>query len=232
MTQMHKHKLVKFGASLVTAAALIWTLPAQAEEAVAADAAAAEAEAEAAAAEEESGGWLDSLFGSEEPAAEQGPTKAELDQRDSYMRNIVPVYFPAVPFGWKVIVGDDNSVSYIHTVGNSNNNGTIIKMRYTRKTSRMDAAAYMDHYVYQHSCTDKIKQGTGFYTTSCMTNNTYTIVVGEVDNMYIIELKGDYNAAARAIIENYVGNIVNGKKVFMDRNIGDMTTRTTSAAAQ
>lgn len=139
-----------------------------------------------------------------------------------YMRNIVPVYFPPVPFGWNIEI-EDNVVRYIN-VANSKNKGqaTTIKMRYTRKTSRMDASRYMDFYINNHSCTDKVEQGYGFYTTSCVTNNTYTIVIGEVNNMYIIELVGDYNAAARAIIENYVGSIIRGKRVFYDRSIGEL----------
>lgn len=139
-----------------------------------------------------------------------------------YMRNIVPVFFPPVPFGWNIDI-DDKVVRYVN-VANAKvkTQATTIKMRYTRKTRRMDASAYMDNYISSHACSEKIEQGHGFYTTSCVTNNTYTIVIGEVNNMYIIELVGDYNAAARAIIENYVGSIIRGKRVFYDRSIGEL----------
>lgn len=165
-------------------------------------------------------------------AAQIMPSPEAQARYNEYMRTIVPVYFPAVPFGWDVKV-ENNTVSYIHAEAPdpatgrkaSPGSATTIKMRYTRKTSRMDAAAYMDNYVNTHSCELKVKQGTGFYTTACMSTNTYAIVIGEVDNMYIIELIGQYNSAARAIIEHYVGSIVNGKHVFADRTIGDMTDR-------
>ena len=130
---------------------------------------------------------------------------------DAYMKNIEPVYYPPVPFGWQVAD---------HT--------TTIKMFYTRKTANMDAERYMSNYVYNHSCTNMFKQGTGFYTADCLESNTYAIVIGEVDNMYVIELTGDYNNAARAIIEGYVSSIISGKKVFADRNIGNMRDRDSS----
>lgn len=138
-----------------------------------------------------------------------------------YMMNIVPVYFPAVPFGWSVGI-QDNVVTYVNQSGKGPMKNTAIKMRYTRKTASMDAAKYMDYYVHNHSCADKEMQGKGFYTTSCINTNTFTIVIGEVNNMYVIELTGEYNSAARAIIENYVGSIVRGKRVFADRGIGEL----------
>ena len=148
---------------------------------------------------------------------------------DAYMKNIEPVYYPPVPFGWQVVVGTDNSVSYVHAnQGEGADHTTTIKMFYTRKTANMDAERYMSNYVYNHSCTNMFKQGTGFYTADCLESNTYAIVIGEVDNMYVIELTGDYNNAARAIIEGYVSSIISGKKVFADRNIGNMRDRDSS----
>lgn len=150
---------------------------------------------------------------------------------DAYMKNIEPVYYPPVPFGWQVVVGSDNSVSYVHANQSEGaDHTTTIKMFYTRKTAKMDAERYMRNYVYNHSCTNMFKQGTGFYTADCLESNTYAIVIGEVDNMYVIELTGDYNNAARAIIEGYVSSIITGKKVFADRNIGNMRDRDGSPA--
>lgn len=83
----------------------------------------------------------------------------------------------------------------------------------------------MNDYVIKNNCAEKSQQGNGFYTTSCRKSNTYAIVIGEVDNLYLIELIGNYNHAAQAIIEQYVGNIVNGKKVFANRDIGDINMR-------
>ena len=162
-------------------------------------------------------------------------TPEEKARNDAYMRNIVPVYFPAVPFGWNVLV-QDNTVSYLYD-RNENTEipskvdpenpraTTTIRMQYTRKTMHKDAAAVMDEYVSTNACNPKVKEGTGFYTASCLGINTYAIVIGEADNLYLIELTGEYNNAARAIIESYVGNIISGKRVFADRNIGDMTDR-------
>lgn len=159
-------------------------------------------------------------------AAPGEPDKASIKKWNEYMNNIVPVFFPAVPFGWNIEIAD-GAVTYNNVQKNKkgvvdSSKGTYIKMRYTRKTARMDASRYMDYYINSHSCTDKLQQGKGFYTTSCVTTNTYTIVIGEIDNMYIIELSGDYNNSARAIIENYVGAIVRGKRVFADRSIGEI----------
>lgn len=165
------------------------------------------------------------------------PTAEEQARFDAYMRNIVPVYFPAVPFGWKVEVdSNENVVKYTHQDdpnstygsfinGQSSPMSTTIKMYYTRKTMYRDAAAYMNDYVIKNNCAEKSQQGNGFYTTSCRKSNTYAIVIGEVDNLYLIELIGNYNHAAQAIIEQYVGNIVNGKKVFANRDIGDINMR-------
>lgn len=151
----------------------------------------------------------------------------ELQARyDAYMRNIEPVYYPPVPFGWQVVINNDNTVSYIHAnASDGADHTTTIKMRYTRKTANMDAECYMRNYTYSHSCTNMFKQGTGFYTADCLESNTFAIVIGEVDNLYVIELTGDYSNAARAIIESYVSDIITGKKVFADRNIGNMRDR-------
>lgn len=139
-----------------------------------------------------------------------------------YMRNIRPVYFPAVPYGWKVTIGSDNTVSYTHTKGSSSVVDTTIKMYYTRRTLYQDAATVMDDYVAKNSCEEKTMVGKGFYTTSCGISNTYAIVIGEPNNMYTIELIGNYGPASSAIISNYVNAIVSGKKVFKDRNIGEV----------
>lgn len=163
------------------------------------------------------------------------PTAEELARFNAYMNNIVPVYFPPVPFGWKVEV-DKNVVKYTHqddpnTTASSFINGqssptsTTINMYYTRKTAGRDAATFMNGYVNKNGCAEKSQQGNGFYTTACRKSNTYAIVIGEVDNLYLIELVGNYNQAAQVIIEQYVGNIVNGKKVFADRDIGDINMR-------
>lgn len=144
-------------------------------------------------------------------------------QNDYYMRNIRPVYFPAVPFGWKIEISDDNTVSYIHAKSEGSESGTTIKMRYTRRTYGMDAAGFMDRYISANSCEDKTKVGKGFFTTSCGVSNTYAIAIGEKNNLYFIELVGNYSSASSAIISNYVNSIVSGKKVFKDRNIGDVS---------
>lgn len=174
------------------------------------------------------------LAASSSDQAQMMPSPKELARFNAYMRNIVPVYYPAVPFGWEVKI-EDNTVSYIRKNSDDdasrtsdalgNDPDTTIRMYYTRKTLGKNAAAFMDDYVAKNGCEAKSKQGTGFYTTSCRNTNTYAIVIGEKDNLYRIELIGNYNTAARTIIEHYVGNIVNGKKVFANRNIGDMTDR-------
>lgn len=142
---------------------------------------------------------------------------------DEYMRNIVPVYFPPVPYGWQIEIAPDNTVSYFHPKSkNSDEVDTTINMRYTRRTLDQDAEAFIDEYIATNSCEDKTQQGHGFYTTTCGVTNTYAIVIGEVNNMYLIELKGNYSSAASAIIGSYVNSIVKGKRVFKDRSIGEL----------
>lgn len=170
---------------------------------------------------------LTPVFAEEEEIPPEILAAAEEQDRlnDAYMRNIRPVHFPPVPYGWQIEVKEDNTVSYYHKKSKKSEEiDTTINMRYTRRTIDLDAAAFMDDYVRTHSCEDKQQQGHGFYTTSCGVTNTYAIVIGEINNMYLIELKGSYSSAASAIIGDYVNSIVSGKKVFKDRNIGEMNS--------
>ena len=39
--------------------------------------------------------------------------------------------------------------------------------------------------------------------------------------MYTVEITGEYTSIAKSLINEYVRNIVNGKRTFEDRNIGE-----------
>ena len=134
---------------------------------------------------------------------------------------IRPVHFPPVPVGWTMDV-INNKVEYQSPINlKTNNSDTIIDFTYTIDTKGMDAKKYAESYVKEKECSKAKALGKGFYTTSCETLNTYAIFIGEVDNLYKIELHGDYASDASVLIKNYVNEIINGKHVFNDRTIGD-----------
>ena len=47
------------------------------------------------------------------------------------------------------------------------------------------------------------------------------VIVGEINNMYTVEIIGDYSTVAMGLINTYVTQIVTGKRTFDDREIGD-----------
>lgn len=134
---------------------------------------------------------------------------------------IRPVYFPPVPSGWSLNVLN-TTIEYHSPINKkTNSSDTIVAFTYTKDTKGMDAKKYIDNYIKEKECSKATALGMGFYTTSCEKLNSYAIVIGEVDNLYKIELTGNYASDASVLIKNYVNEIINGKHVFNNRNIGD-----------
>lgn len=139
------------------------------------------------------------------------------------VNEIRPVYFPAVPEGWKIsLIG--NSVEYeAPKLTDSNADPTFITFTYTKNTAGKDAKSFSQNYSSKNSCQSARKLGYGFYTIRCPIANRYVIIVGEPNNLYQIELTGTYTDGANALISDYVNKIISGKHVFRNRFIGDTT---------
>lgn len=135
-------------------------------------------------------------------------------------------FFPPVPEGWSMSV-DGKSVVYSSPVPkDSKTPATQVCITYTRNTSGKDAAAYADDYVKLNKCSQKSQHGKGFYTTNCKTVGKDAVIIGESDNLYLIELKGIYNQVSTDLINSYVNSVISGKHTFHDRNIGEVVTST------
>lgn len=135
-------------------------------------------------------------------------------------------FFPPVPEGWSMSV-DGKSVVYSSPVPkDSKTPATQVRITYTRDTSGRDAAAYTDDYVKLNGCSQKSQQGKGFYTTNCKTVGKDAVIIGEPDNLYLIELNGLYNQVSTDLINSYVNSVISGKHSFHDRNIGEEVTST------
>lgn len=134
---------------------------------------------------------------------------------------IKSAFLPAVPESWNMTI-DGKTVIYSAPVAKKGEKpATVVKFTYTRATKGRDAAAVMDEYIRVHQCSPKTEQGKGFYTTSCATVSTDAVVVGEPDNMYTLEVVGLYNQASTNLINSYLNEIINGKRTFEDRDIGE-----------
>ena len=88
------------------------------------------------------------------------------------------------------------------------------------RTHGQDAAAYADGVIKERSCSAKVRAGTGFYTAACPGSGSHLVWVGEPGNLYMVEISGYYDRGVKALVEGYISAVVNGKRVFRDRNIG------------
>lgn len=136
------------------------------------------------------------------------------------MNDIVPVHSPPVPEGWKqTLMG--NVLIYTAPKVKGQEEDTILRFTYSRNTHMQDAETFAQTYGTGHKCETTTKLGHGFYTLKCGAESTFTIVIGEVDNLYLIEMKGLADDASKTIVNNYLKELINGKHVFMDRFVGD-----------
>lgn len=138
---------------------------------------------------------------------------------------IRPAYFPAVPESWGVaIVGNTVEYSSPTNPKTQKQPKTVVRFTYSRSTNQKDAKTIIDEYVKNNGCKSPIQQGKGFYTASCASIDRDVVVVGEVSNMYTVELCGEYDRIAISIINAYINSVINGKRTFEDREIGEKIT--------
>ena len=130
-------------------------------------------------------------------------------------------YFPPVPESWNVTVEGD-TVVYSSPVNKTQPTpSSTVRFTYSKRTQGKDAKTVVDDYVSQNQCKEAKTLGKGFYTASCPNIGRDVVVIGEVNNMYTVEISGDYNTVSTNLINAYVNSIVNGKRTFDNRDIGE-----------
>jgi hypothetical protein len=131
-------------------------------------------------------------------------------------------FFPPVPETWTMAVEGKTVVYSSPVPKGSKNPATQVRITYTKDTGGRDAAAYADDYASLNKCAAKARHGKGFYTTNCQTAGKDAVIIGESDNLYLIELKGIYNQVSTELINTYVNTVISGKHTFRDRDIGEV----------
>ncbi len=140
-------------------------------------------------------------------------------------------FFPPVPETWTMEL-DGRTVVYSSPVPKgSKEPATQVRITYTKNTGGRDAAAYADDYIRLNRCAPKSSHGKGFYTTNCQTAGKDAVIIGESDNLYLIELKGVYNQVSTDLINSYVNTVISGKHTFRDRDIGEVVPDSQAAYA-
>lgn len=130
-------------------------------------------------------------------------------------------YFPPVPESWNVSV-EGETVVYSSPVSKTQPTpSSIVRFTYSKRTYGKDSKDIVDDYVKKNQCRDAKILGKGFYTASCPNIGRDVVVIGEVNNMYTVEISGDYNTVSTNLINTYVNSIVNGKRTFENRDIGE-----------
>lgn len=131
-------------------------------------------------------------------------------------------YFPPLPDSWTIEMMGKTVIYKSPVVPDVQPEpATVIRMTYTRSTHGRDARGVMLDYVKQNNCNKPKVHGKGFYTTTCRTLGTDTVVVGEPNNVYTIEITGEYSEVSMDLINRYLNNIIKGKRTFEDREIGE-----------
>lgn len=131
-------------------------------------------------------------------------------------------YFPPVPESWNVTI-EANTVIYTSPIDKKTQPTprTTLRFNYSKATNGQDAYDLIRDYVKKNSCRQTKQLGKGFYTASCPSMSRDVVIVGEINNMYTVEIIGDYSTVAMGLINTYVTQIVTGKRTFDDREIGD-----------
>ncbi len=131
-------------------------------------------------------------------------------------------YFPPVPESWNVKV-EGTTVEYSSPVNKKTQPQpkTMVRFQYTKTTMDKDATTLASEYSKSHECNEPREQGKSFFTISCPNISRNAVIVGEPNNMYTIELTGEVSPEAKMLLNTYVTSIVNGKRTFEDREIGE-----------
>ncbi|MGN0914898.1 MAG: hypothetical protein ACI4NE_00900 [Succinivibrio sp.] len=141
-------------------------------------------------------------------------------------------YFPPVPESWNVSI-EGHTVVYTSPASKDKNRKsktplTTMRFTYSKATSGKDAYEVISEYVKQNKCKAAVEQRKGLFTASCPDISRDIVVIGEVNNLYQIEISGQYNATSMRVINEYINNIVSGKMTFVDREIGEAKPRLSS----
>lgn len=139
----------------------------------------------------------------------------------SAMADFKVATYPPVPESWSVKI-EGNTVIYESPVSKKQKMPlTKILFTYTKRTENKNAELLTLEYVKKYECKEPKRLGKGFYTASCSDIGRDVVIVGEPNNMYQIEIAGEYNSVALELINSYLNAIVGGKKTFEDRDIGE-----------
>ncbi len=136
--------------------------------------------------------------------------------------NIRSAHFPPVPEGWTIEV-NGNTVIYKSPSGGKNNlpSASVLRFTHTRNSGGLDAEKYIQDYINTNECERANQLGIGVYRSTCRSNKSDVVVAGEVNNMYLLEIQGEYSKSAVATMQAYLDEIIKGKHTFEDRNIGE-----------
>ncbi len=130
-------------------------------------------------------------------------------------------FFPPVPDNWTQKI-ENNTVIYSAPVLKQGEAPlSIIRLTYSRATAEKTAENLIDDFIKLKHCENKQQIGKDFYMTSCKLAKVDAIFVGEVNNMYRIEVQGVYTTEAKNIVNKYLNDIVKGKRTFKDRTVAD-----------
>lgn len=133
-------------------------------------------------------------------------------------------FFPPVPDNWTLKI-ENNTVIYSAPVLKQGEDPvSVIKLAYSRATADKTAENLIDDFIKLKHCEKKLQIGKDFYMASCKLAGVDAIFVGEVNNMYRIEVQGIYTTEAKSIVNKYLNDIVKGKRTFKDRTVADKIT--------
>lgn len=133
-------------------------------------------------------------------------------------------FFPPVPDNWTLKI-ENNTLIYSAPVQKQGEEpASVIKLAYSRATADKTAENLIDDFIKLKHCENKQQIGKDFYMTSCKLAKVDAIFVGEVNNMYRIEVQGVYSSEAKGIVNKYLNDIVKGKRTFKDRTVADKMT--------
>ena len=128
---------------------------------------------------------------------------------------------PPVPNGWSVDVVNQSGVYTSPLNPKTHASDTKLTFTYTKATNGNNALQWARKYIIENHCKNPVRLGYGFYSVSCPQAQSDVIFVGEPDNIYTIAIEGEYTRQSVDVVNNYLTSIINGKRTFKDRNIGE-----------
>ncbi len=138
--------------------------------------------------------------------------------------NLVEVrnaFYPPVPENWTQKIQNKEVIYSAPVIKTGEDPISVVKLSYSRATAEKTAENLIDDFIKLKHCENKQKIGKDFFMTSCKLAKVDAIFVGEVNNMYRIEVHGVYTPEAKSIVNKYLNDIVKGKRTFKDRTVAD-----------